>query len=78
VLQKTEHQQLKKLKILEYPDRRIKPIVLIMIYSGIRVGAFKYLRWKHIIPIKDKRKCCCCRNDSISRRQRRVFYIYYS
>ena len=24
-----------------------------MISSGIRVGAFETLRWKHIVPIKD-------------------------
>ena len=40
-------------KLLEYPDRRIKPIVLILLSSGIRVGAFETLRCKHIIPIKD-------------------------
>lgn len=40
-------------KILEYPDRRIKPIVLLMISPGIRVGAFDTLKWKHVIPIKD-------------------------
>jgi integrase len=38
--------------LLEYPDRRIKVIVLIMISSGIRVGSWDYLQWKHVVPIK--------------------------
>ena len=41
-------------KIAEYPDRRSKRIVYTMASSGIRLGAWEYLRWGHIIPIKDK------------------------
>lgn len=39
-------------QLIKYPDRRIRPIVLVMISSGIRSGAWDYLKWKHIIPIK--------------------------
>lgn len=42
--------------IMEYPDRRIKPIVLTMLSSGIRLGAWDYLQWKHIIPIEREGK----------------------
>jgi len=41
-------------KICEYPDRRINAIVYTMASSGIRLGAWDYLRWGHIKPIKSK------------------------
>ncbi len=39
-------------RVIEYPDRRIKAIVFTMVSSGIRVGAWDYLRWSHITPIE--------------------------
>ena len=42
-------------KLIEYPDRRIKPIVYIMASSGIRLGAWDSLQWKHVNPIYDEK-----------------------
>jgi hypothetical protein len=39
-------------RLLEYPDRRIKAIVYTMTSSGIRLGAWDYLRWGNIRPIE--------------------------
>jgi integrase len=40
-------------KLLEFPDRRIKPLVLTLVFSGIRIRAFEGLKWKHITPVHD-------------------------
>jgi hypothetical protein len=42
-------------KLIDYPDRRIKSIILVMASSGSRIGAWDYLKWKHIIPIKNEK-----------------------
>ncbi|MFZ0893662.1 MAG: hypothetical protein WAZ77_04085, partial [Candidatus Nitrosopolaris sp.] len=42
-------------KLTEYPDRRIKPIVYAMTSGGFRLGAWDYLRWKHVIPKSNDR-----------------------
>jgi hypothetical protein len=39
-------------KLLEYPDRRIKAIVYTMASSGIRLGAWDYLRREDVRPIE--------------------------
>lgn len=38
-------------RVLAYPDRRIRPIVCVMTSSGIRLSAWNYLKWKHIVPL---------------------------
>jgi hypothetical protein len=38
-------------KLVEYPDRRIKPIIYTMVSPGIRIGAWNYLKWKHVRSI---------------------------
>ncbi|MPZ07064.1 MAG: hypothetical protein GEU26_11730 [Nitrososphaeraceae archaeon] len=43
------------LKLIQYPDRRIKPIVYMMASSGIRLGAWEYLQWKHVNAVCDEK-----------------------
>lgn len=40
------------IQILGYRDPRIKPIVLTMVSSGVRVGSWDYLKWENVKPIE--------------------------
>ena len=40
--------------IFEYQDVRVKAVVSTMVSSGIRIGAWEYLKWKHVIPLYDE------------------------
>ena len=42
-------------RMIEDPDRRIKPIVYTMASSGIRIGAWDYLRWEHVSPTTNEK-----------------------
>lgn len=42
-------------KLMEYPDRRIRPIILCMLSGGFRIGSWNYLKWKHVTAIKDEK-----------------------
>jgi len=48
-------------KITNYPDRRIKSIVYFMASSGIRLGAWDYLKWGHIKPVERNGKIVAAR-----------------
>jgi integrase len=42
-------------ELVKHSDRRLKSIVYTMCSSGIRVGAFEFLKWKHVIPKIDEK-----------------------
>jgi hypothetical protein len=69
-------------KLLDYPDRRLKPIVYVMISAGIRVGSWEFLKWKQVIPIKgqnaDKIIAARINLRKYQNQQQRILLFHYS
>ena len=60
-------------KILQYPDRRIKPVVLVMLSSGIRVGSWDHLRWGHIEKVEVGGKLVAAKMKIFNSKSRRWY-----
>ena len=63
-------------KLLEYPDRRIRPIVLVMLSSGIRVSSWDYLRWKNIKPVTKDGTIVAARMDVFNTKTKKYYYTF--
>src|SRR6478752_8635505 len=63
-------------KMVEYPDRRIKAIIYTMISSGIRLGAWDYLRWGNIRPIEKDGKVVAAKIIVYAGEDEEYFFIY--
>lgn len=79
--QTIEHQKREEIQgLLEYPDRRIKPIVYTMISSRIRIGAWDFLKWKHANPVYNEKggiiaaKLIVYANEA----DRQILFIHYA
>ena len=64
--------------LVQYPDRRIKPLVYVMVSSGIRLGAWDYLQWKHVIPIKDDNGQILCAKLTVYAGDIEEYYAFIS
>lgn len=63
-------------KLLEYPDRRIRPIVLIMISSGMRAGSWEYLKWGDITPILQNNSVLAAKIRLFNTKTNRSYYSF--
>ena len=63
-------------KLLDYPDRRIKPIVLVMISSGIRISSWMYLKWKHFKPIERNGEIVAAKIDAFNAKTKKYYYTF--
>lgn len=65
-------------KLVEFPDRRIKPIIYTMVSSGIRIGAWEYLRWKHVEPVRNDQGEVILARLTVYAEEREQYYCFIS
>lgn len=63
-------------KLLEYPDRRIRPIVLVMLSSGIRVSSWDYLRWEDIKPLTKDETIIAAKLNVFNTKTKKYYYTF--
>lgn len=63
-------------KLIQYPDRRVKPIVLVMISSGIRVSSWTSLTWGDFSPIFKDETLIATKLKVFNTKTKRYYYTY--
>jgi len=63
-------------RILQFADPRIKPVVLTMLSSGIRIGSWDHLRWGHIQPVVVDGKLMAARVKAFNTKSKRWYTTY--
>ncbi len=65
-------------RLLDYPDRRIKALVYTMTSSGIRLGAWDYLKWGNIRPIEKEGKGIVAAKMIVYSREDEEYFTFIS
>ena len=53
------------IQVMKYPDRRIKQVIPVMVTSGIRGGAWDYLKWRAYNSNRERWSDCSSKNLSL-------------
>ncbi|NOJ29763.1 MAG: hypothetical protein DA328_06295 [Nitrososphaeraceae archaeon] len=63
-------------KLMEFSDTRTKTIISVMVSSGIRVGSWDYLKWKHVKPIYRNQNLVAAKIDVYNTKTKRWYYSF--
>jgi len=63
-------------KLVEFSDLRVKAIVSVMLSSGIRVGSWDYLKWKHITPVVQNNVLVAAKIDVYNTKTKKWYFSF--